>query len=118
LSACPLLESLEARTVMAITFQFVYVQNAATTAFLAANPEAKADLQQSGDTLGSQINNTLSAINPGGSNTWSALIPNPDSSDPLRAKLVEHRDLVVPEDTMVVYVSAVAFTGESAADDL
>jgi hypothetical protein len=57
-------------------------------------------------TLGSLIEDHLSAITPGGGNTWAAKFTDPSTSNP-----VTRNNLSVPADTVVVYVGARAIDG-------
>ena len=108
----PRVEGLETRTAPAVTIQFVplvldgkgnlvpYSQN--PSGFFKANPQALADLQQAGQILGSQLDNQLPAIQPGGKNTWTASFLNP--TDP-SAAMGKVKNLAVPANTLVIYVA-------------
>src|SRR5262249_47510227 len=73
----PLFEFLEERLAPAVSIQFDYTYD--TSGFFSQNPQAKTVLQQAGQLLGSQLNDNLSAINPSGTDTWTANFFNPSN---------------------------------------
>src|SRR5438270_1010039 len=97
-SARPGWERLEERLTPSLTIQLDYSYD--TLGFFAQNPAAKAVLQQAADILGSQINDSLSAIapNPGAGNTWTATFLNPSGGSTLSAE-----NLSIPANTILVY---------------
>ncbi len=86
-----------------------------TSGFFAANPGAMAVLEQAGQILGSQIHETLDAINPdaGAGNTWVASFPGP--SDPQQYQQLTN--LVVPADTIIVYVGGAPGLGSTFVEN-
>src|SRR2546423_6302968 len=70
------LEWLEAREVPALTIQLDYSFD--TSGFF-NDPSRRAVLQQAANDIGSQLTTPLSAILPGGGNTWSASFFNPST---------------------------------------
>jgi len=100
------LEPLEAReNPVQWAFDFTY-----DTGFFRDNAAARSELQRAADDLGSRISTQLSAINPGGSNSWTASTFNP--SNP--AANIQVNNLRVPTNTLVVYAGAFAVGGSEA----
>jgi hypothetical protein len=68
------LEELEGREVPAVLIQIDYSYD---NGFFANNPDARATLEQVAAELGNSISADLSALTPGGGNTWTATFFNP-----------------------------------------
>ncbi|HEV8061049.1 MAG TPA: matrixin family metalloprotease [Gemmataceae bacterium] len=98
-SCCrPRLEFLEERLTLTITIDLDYRFD--TSGFF-NDPARQAILQFAANTLASRLNDSLSAIDPTGQNTWDAQFPNPETSS--EASL---SNLVVPANTLVIFVGA------------
>jgi hypothetical protein len=101
------LVTLEVRTLpsVAIVVNYSYdVDNFFST-------QAKRDLmQQAANTLAAVLNDNLSAITPAGSNTWSAVF-----NDPSTGASRSIPNLVVPANTLILYVGGGHLTGSSEA---
>ncbi len=89
------LTTLEDRLTPALAFQFDYSLDA--TGFF-NDPAHRAALERAGAELLSRVGGTLSAINPSGVNTWSAVFANPSTGQDVRLS-----NLSVAADTLVVY---------------
>lgn len=99
-------EQLEAReNPVQISFNFAY-----DTGFFLNNAAARSELQRAANDLTSRITTHLSAITPGGGNSWTAKTFNPTnpSTD------IQLNNLSVPADTLVVYVGGFAVSGGEA----
>ncbi len=75
------------------------------------NTQARRDeMQAAANAVGGLINDNLLAIAPSGSDTWSALFPNPSTG-----QMQAVANLVVPANTLIVYVGgeAMAASGEA-----
>jgi len=100
------LEPLEAReNPVQIVFDFTY-----DSGFFRNNAAARSELQRAADDLGSRIPTQLNAINPGGSNSWTASTFNP--SNP--SANIQVNNLRVPANTLVVYAGSFAVGGAEA----
>jgi hypothetical protein len=93
-------DRLEERIAPAIAFQFDYSYD--SLGFFTANPAAKTVLQQAGQILGSQLNNSLAGFgsNPNLNEYWDSYIPNPSDM----TTNVEVRNLTIPANTLIVFV--------------
>ena len=104
----PLFEFLEERLAPAVAITFDYSQD--TSGFFTQNPAAKTVLNEAAAILGSQLENSLSAINPlsatnvSQGNTWVASFNNPSKP----GTIASVNNLVVPANTLIVYVGAAA----------
>ena len=94
----PRLEILEERLTPTITIDLDYRFD--TSGFF-NDPARQAVLQLAADTLGSRLNDSLSAIVPSGSNTWDAQFNAPDSG-----AATSLPNLTVPANTIVIFVGA------------
>jgi|GEM_PF-5974319 len=98
------IETLESRLAMAITIQFDYSLDEASTNWF-GHPTLgqlrKDTLQQAANDLVSPLQDTLAAIQASGSNTWTASFPHPGTGAP-----VSIPNLFVPADTLIVYVGS------------
>lgn len=88
-----------------VTIVFDYSQD--TSTFFSSHPQAKADLQAAGNWIGSHLTDSLSAIAPGGLNTWDADIFNPD--DP--STQISLGNISVAANTLRIYVGAANLGG-------
>jgi hypothetical protein len=68
---------LSAAAARAITIQFDYSFD--TSGFFTSNPTAKTDLEAAAQFFDTHLTDTLTAITPGGSNTWTAKFFNPST---------------------------------------
>ena len=99
LSSLPrLVEQLEDRQLLTISIQFDYRRD---TNHFFDDPARRALLESAGQTISSQLHDSLWAITPSGGNGWSASF-----SDPASATLMNVKNLKVPEDTLIVFVGA------------
>lgn len=88
-------EALEERLLLAVTFRFDYTYD--TNNFF--DTQAKKDvLELAGRMLGSQFDDTLSAIQPSGGNTWRAIFNRPDTGTS-----VEVTDPTIAQNELLVY---------------
>jgi hypothetical protein len=102
------LEWLEGREVPAVTIQFDYSFD--TSGFF-NDPSRRAVLQQAANDIGSQLSATLSAIVPGGGDTWSETFTNPATGQQATID-----NPVVPANTIVVYVAGRPLAGSEAGE--
>jgi hypothetical protein len=96
-------EPLEDRTCPSITFLFDYSLDA--SGFF-NNPAARAVLEQAGRDLGDHLNDTLTAISPGGGNHWAASF-----DDPSTGVLRTVTDLNIPANTLYVFAGGRNYGG-------
>ena len=97
------IERLEPRENPSVHFRFDYSLD--TSGFF-NSPERKAALDQAGFALTSQLNDSLSAITPGGSNTWSISLTHP-----VTGQAITKTNLTIAADEIVVYAAGAAQTG-------
>ena len=77
------------------------------------NTQAKKDiLQLAASTLGASLNQTLSPIAAGGSNTWTAQFPNPSTGSTQNIQ-----NLNVPSNTIIIYVGGTQLGSTSEAGE-
>ena len=98
----PLVEFLEQRMAPAVNILFNFSLD--SSGFFTQNPAAKTVLQEAANALGSQLQNSLAAINPSGGNSWVASFNNP--SDPSMISIANN--LTIPANTIEVFVGAAA----------
>jgi hypothetical protein len=91
-------EHLETRLAPSLSIQLDYSHD--SLGFFTQNPGAQSVLQEAADILGSQFNDSLSAItpNPGAGNTWTATFLDPSGGSTLSAD-----NLTIPANTILVY---------------
>jgi hypothetical protein len=89
-------EALEARDVPSVTFKFDYSQD--TKGFFSDTTRRSA-LEAAGKMLSSRLDDSLTAITPSGTNTWSASFPNPATGS-----TTTKSNMSVPANTLVVFV--------------
>ena len=80
------------------TIQFDYSLD---SGFFAAGSQARAALVAAGSTVESLLLDELDPIIPFGSNTWSATFTHPSTGD-----FTSVSGLIVPEDTVLIFVGA------------
>ena len=97
-------EILEPRDNPSVNFRFDYSLD--SNGFFNA-PERRAALEQAGFALTSQLNDSLSAIAPGGSNSWSITLPDPITGVPKTTT-----NLSVSADEIVVYAAGAPLVGD------
>src|SRR5580658_1744062 len=100
------LERLEDRCLLSITIDFDYSHD--VNGFF-NDPTRRALLNEAGTIIGSQLDDSLSAIVPGGGNTWSATF-----TDPGNGSTASIANLTVPANTLIVYVGGRAFPADSS----
>lgn len=93
----PAVEQLEDRTLLSVNIQFDYRYD---NGFF-NTPEKKAVLQQAADSVTRRLNDQLAEIRPTGSNSWHAVFSNPSTT-----ALVKLRNMVVPKDTLIIFVGS------------
>ena len=91
-------ENLEDRLLLTIAFEFDYTYD---TSNFFNTAEKRETLELAGEIIGSQLSDSLSAINPGGSNSWSAVFPRPDNGNSVSVS-----NPSIAADTLLVYVGA------------
>jgi hypothetical protein len=89
-----------------VTIQLDYSRD--TSHFFDA-PDRRAVLQLAANTLGSALGDQLEAIQPAGSNTWSAVFDDPSTGAEMAMA-----NLTVPADTIIVFVGARSLGGPEA----
>lgn len=99
----PRVERLDDRDLPSVTFRFDYSLD--TAGFFAA-PERRAALEQAGFAITNQLNDSLAAVRPSGSNAWSVTLTNPATG-----QVVSKTGLNVAADEIVVYATGSAFSG-------
>ena len=99
---------MEARRPLAGDITIEFDDSYDTSGFFSANPQAMTVLQEAGQILGGQLENSLAAItpNPGAGNTWNAFVPNP--SDP--GGNIALTNPTIPANTIIVYVGGSSVT--------
>lgn len=91
-------ETLEDR--LLLTFDIVFDYTYDTTGFFA--PQARREiLETAASVFESRITDDLTAITPGGSNTWNAIFNNPTTNQQETIP-----NLTIPADTVIIYVGA------------
>jgi hypothetical protein len=78
-AACGALASLSLPALAAIDIQFDYTFD--TGSFFVGHPERQSVLEAAAVTFESRITDNLTAITPGGSNSWSPLFPHPSTGE-------------------------------------
>jgi len=90
---------LSAATAQAITIQFDYSFD--TSGFFTSNPTAKTDLEAAAQFFDTHLTDTLTAISPDSSNTWTADFFNPSTGASASVD-----NLSISQNEIVVYVGA------------
>ncbi len=106
------LESLEEREVPAISILVDYsldLRANGGSGFFETNPEAKAAMNRVAYEMGQRVTANLTAINPSGANSWSALF-----YDPRTGRQTSVANLHVAANTIVLYVGGRAVPGDEA----
>ena len=93
-----LLEPLEDRRLLAVDIAFDYSLD--TAGFFAVQ-ERRDALERAAAVLEARLEDELTAITPGGSNTWTAVISHPETGN-------QHDvvDLTIPADTLLIFVGS------------
>src|SRR5437763_1373946 len=103
----PEVGELESRSLLSITIQLDYSLDSSNF----FNTQARRDLlQTAANSIAGALNDDLLAIQPGGGNTWSAQFPNPSTGQQQTIN-----NLVVPANTVIIYVGGRALQGASEA---
>lgn len=106
------LEVLEERELPAISILIDYTLDTPAyggTGFFQSHPEARVALEQAAAELGQRIDARLAAINPTGSNTWTATLYHPGTGS-----LYSIPNLRVPANSIIVYVGGRTIPGAEA----
>lgn len=93
-----------------MTIQFDYSKD--SSGFFASNAAAKAVLEQAGQIIGSQLSDSLAAIDPSPGNSWTISFLNP--TDPSKQLTVDNPS--IPANSIVVYVGASPNLGSTLAE--
>ncbi|MBP3953965.1 FG-GAP repeat protein [Gemmata sp. G18] len=101
------LETLEPRDVPAILIQFDYSYD--TSGFFASHADARAVLERAATDLGNSLTANLAAINPSGSNSWTATFFNPSGSGEISLS-----NLSIGANTLKVFVGTRTTAGSEA----
>jgi hypothetical protein len=96
--AQPTVEPLESRALLSITVRIDYSLDSSN---FFADPARRAIMQQAADALDSRLADTLSAIVPGGTNSWSLNLNHPATG-----ATHTFNNPTIPADTVVVYVGS------------
>ncbi len=107
ISACLALAVALAAPARALNIQFDYTHD--TFGFFTANPTARTVLESAAAVFNSRLDDTLAAITPTGSNRWTARPFSP--ADP--STRLALADLVVPADTVIVFVGGGSLPGST-----
>ncbi|MGB0740566.1 MAG: hypothetical protein ACPGXX_10885, partial [Planctomycetaceae bacterium] len=99
-------ESLETRILPAITIAIDYSLD--SNGFFDLQ-ERRDELQRAADTLSSRMQDNLSAITPGGGNSWTAQISHPGNNTTRNFS-----NLNVPADTLIFFAGGRALSGAIA----
>jgi hypothetical protein len=91
--------TLEPRRFLSVSIRLDYSLDA--SGFFTAHPEARTALQCAADTLTQRLGDTLAAIQPGGSNTWTLGV-----TDPATGAIRDIANPTIPADTVVVYAGS------------
>jgi len=92
-------QTLEARRMLSVSIRLDYSLDA--SGFFTTHPEARTVLQSAADTLTQRLADTLAAIQPSGSNTWTLTV-----TDPATGEDRDIADPTIPADTIVVYAGS------------
>jgi hypothetical protein len=106
------LEMLEQREVPAINILIDYTLDLPAyggTGFFQTHPEARQIMEQVAYELGQRIDAHLAAIQPSGSNTWTATVYHPGTGN-----LYAIPNLRIPADSIIVYVGGRTIAGAEA----
>lgn len=97
-AARPIIESLESRQLLTISFQFDYSQDANHFFDDSARRQI---LEMAGQALGNRLDDHLQAITPSGSNVWSLSVTNPSGASSFTL-----HNVTIPENTLIVFAGA------------
>lgn len=100
-------DSLESRVTPSIAFRFDYSLD--QSGFF-NNPEHRAALEQAGFAITNQLNDTLAAIAPGGSNSWTVSV-----TDPVSGQVKTIANPTIATDEILVYATAGNLPGKELA---
>ena len=101
------IESLEVRNLLTINFQFDYSLD---TSHFFDNPQARSALEQAAQSLESYLNDSLAAIVPGGSRSWTAQFSSPGTGS-----LEIVNNLTIAANTLLIFVGARDLSGGEVA---
>lgn len=90
---------LSAAAARAITIQFDYSFD--TSGFFTSNPTAKTDLEAAAQFFDSHLTDTLTAITPGGANSWTA-----DFNNPSTGSVASVSNLSISQNVIIIYAGA------------
>ena len=91
------IECCESRCLLTVVFSFNYSLDT-NSFFSGANLSRRALLESAGTTLTQRLNDSLTAITPGGGDTWSAVFSHPGTGAGTTLS-----NLTIPADTIIVY---------------
>ena len=94
-----LIEPLEGRTHLSISIQLDYSHDDSN---FFANAERRSLFQMAADTLGARLGDQLSAIEPGGGNTWTASLSDPSDVE----GTIDLDNPTIPANTIRIFVGA------------
>ncbi len=98
-------ETLESRTLFAVTIQFDYSMD--TQGFF-DDPARRTVLQAAAESVTARLADTLNAVTPGGSNTWSIVGTNPSNG-----QMFNLANRSIASDTIVVFVGGYDLPGST-----
>jgi hypothetical protein len=94
-------EPLETRTLFAIAIEIDYSRDELN---FFNTPEKRAVFQAAADAVGSLLGDQLGAIVPGGGNSWTAILNDPNDEE----GTIEIDNLTIPANTIRIYTSSLA----------
>jgi hypothetical protein len=100
---------LSAMPLQAINIVFDYRYD--TNGFFTSNPNAKVDLEAAGQFFDSLLTDSLSAITPTGSNTWSAVFTNPATGSSTSVD-----NLSIAANEILIFVGGASLTGSTLGE--
>ncbi|AGA29745.1 Calx-beta domain-containing protein [Singulisphaera acidiphila] len=103
----PTLGELEERTLLSLTIKIDYTYDSSN---FFDTPAKRNVMEAAANSIGSVLNDNLLAIQASGSNSWMAHFPNPSNG-----QLSTINNLVVPTNTIVIFVGGRALPAESEA---
>lgn len=105
----PTLGELEERTLLSLTIKIDYTYD---TSNFFDTPAKRSVMEAAANSVASALNDNLLAIQASGSNSWNANFP-----DPGNGQLTTINNLVVPANTIVIFVGGRSLPGESEAGE-
>jgi len=93
----------------AINIVFDYSDD--TNNFFASNPTAKVDLEAAGQFFDSLLSDSLTAINPSGSNSWTATFTNPSTGNSASVS-----NLSIAANEILIFVGGLSLSGSTLGE--